>query len=152
MAPLGVPWLPLSVSLVSAVVVQVACQAFKVVFYSIRERRLALSRFISAGGMPSAHAAFVTSLSVSVGLWSGFRSDVFAVACVFSLIIAYDAWRLRGAVQDQARALQRLLTIHPELNVGALNENLGHSLPEIGAGLMVGGGAAALIYLLLRGL
>ena len=87
-ASLGVSWLPLSVSLVSAVVVQVACQAFKVVFYSIRERRLAFSRFISAGGMPSAHAAFVTSLSVSVGLWNGVRSDVFAVACVFSLIIA----------------------------------------------------------------
>lgn len=150
-APLGVSWLPLSVSLVSAVVVQVACQAFKVVFYSIRERRLAFSRFISAGGMPSAHAAFVTSLSVSVGLWNGLRSEVFAVACVFSLIIAYDAWRLRGAVQDQARALQRLLDIHPEVKVAALNENLGHSLPEIGAGLVVGGGASALIYLLLRG-
>ncbi len=147
-----VPWLPLSISLVSAVLVQLACQAFKVVLYSIRERRLALSRFISAGGMPSAHAAFVTALSVSVGLWNGFRSELFAVACVFSLIIAYDAWRLRGAVQQQAVALRKLLDVHPEVQAGKINENVGHSLPEIGVGLVVGGVFACLAYLLFRGL
>ena len=147
-----VSWLPLSISLVSALIVQVACQAFKVVLYSIREKRLAFSRFISAGGMPSAHAAFVTALSVSVGLWNGFRSEVFAVACVFSLIIAYDAYRLRGAVQQQARALRLLLDRHPEVKAGPINENVGHSLPEIGAGLVVGGVFSFLVYLLLRSL
>ncbi len=131
---------------------QVACQAFKVVLYSIRERRLALSRFISAGGMPSAHAAFVTALSVSVGLWNGFRSELFAVACVFSLIIAYDAWRLRGAVQQQARALRMLLSKHPEVDAGPINENVGHSLAEIGVGLLVGAGFSCLVYLLFRSL
>jgi acid phosphatase family membrane protein YuiD len=64
--------IPFSVSLAGALAVQVACQLFKVVLYSIREKRLAISYFISAGGMPSAHSAFVTALTVSVGMGSGF--------------------------------------------------------------------------------
>jgi uncharacterized protein len=100
--------------------------------------------------MPSAHAAFVTALSVSVGLWNGFRSELFAVACVFSLIICYDAWRLRGAVQHQARILKLLVKLHPEVEAGRINENVGHSPSEIGVGLVVGGGFACLVYLAFR--
>ena len=141
---------PLSFSLLSALAVQIACQLFKVVFYSIREKRLALFYFISAGGMPSAHSAFVTALSVSVGLWSGFRSDVFAVAAVFSIIIIYDSWRLRGAVAHQARVLTKLVERHPEVDAGEINTRLGHSLPEIAAGIAAGGGISALVHVLLR--
>ncbi len=142
--------LPLSISLLSALAVQIACQLFKVVFYSIRERRLALFYFMAAGGMPSAHSAFVTALSVSVGLWSGFRSDVFAVAAVFSIIIIYDSWRLRGAVAHQARVLTKLVERHPEVDAGEINTRLGHSLPEIAAGIAAGGGISALVHVLLR--
>ncbi len=133
--------------LASAVVVQVACQAFKVVLYSIRDRKLTLSYFVSAGGMPSAHSAFVTALSVSVGLWNGFTSDLFAVSCVFSLIIVYDAFRLRGTVQHHARVLKKLVSLHPEAGEGELTEMVGHTLGEIAAGILTGGGFAVLVYL-----
>ena len=139
----------LPVSLLTAVAVQVACQAFKVVFHSLRERRAALSWFVSAGGMPSAHAAFVTALAVSVGLWSGFQSDVFAVAAVFSIIVIYDAWRLRGAVEHHARILARVARKLPGVAEGDINQRLGHSLPEIGAGIAAGGGLAAAAWALL---
>ena len=145
-----VPKLPLSVSLVSAVVVQVACQAFKVVLYSLREKRFALSYFISAGGMPSAHSAFVTALSVSVGMWNGFGSELFAVSCVFSVIIVYDAWRLRGAVEHHARVLTMLAAQHPDLSPGPINVHVGHTPAEILAGIAAGGGFSALAYLVLR--
>jgi acid phosphatase family membrane protein YuiD len=148
--PRMVPKLPVSASLLCAVAVQVACQAFKVVLYSVRERRLALSWFISAGGMPSAHSAFVSALAVSIGLWNGFGSDLFAVAGVFSVIIVYDAWRLRGAVAHQARVLRQLAAKHPEMDAAGINVHLGHTLPEIAAGLAAGGGLAAAAYLLLR--
>jgi uncharacterized protein len=146
------PTLPLSGSLLTAVVVQLACQAFKVILYSFREKRLAFSWFFSAGGMPSAHSAFVTSLAVSLGLWNGFRSDLFAVACVFAVIIIYDAWRLRGAVARHARVLSRLLEKHPDLKEGPLNVNIGHSLPEIFVGILTGGGFSFLVYLIVRSL
>jgi uncharacterized protein len=141
---------PISVSLLTAVGVQIACQAFKVVLYSVRERRLALSWFVSAGGIPSAHSAFVTALSVSVGLGSGFGTDVFAVACVFSVIIIYDSWRLRGAVQRHAQALNALARANRKLKLETFNENIGHTLVEIGAGIAAGGALAALAHFLIR--
>lgn len=143
------PRLPLSASLLSAVAVQLACQAFKVVFYSVRERRFALSWFVSAGGMPSAHSAFVTALTVSVGLWNGFGSDLFAVACVFSVITIYDALRLRGAVEHHARILSTLVEKHPDVQAGPINVRLGHSAPEIAAGIVAGGGLAVLAWWIL---
>jgi len=147
-----VPRLPLSVSLISAAAVQVACQVFKVVYYSVRERKIALSWFVSAGGMPSAHSAFVTALTVSIGLWNGFSSDLFAVACVFSIITIYDAVRLRGAVEHHARILDQLLKSHPEITERDLNLRLGHTLAEIGVGIAAGGGLAVLSWRLLSAL
>jgi acid phosphatase family membrane protein YuiD len=136
----------LPVSLITAVAVQLACQAFKVVYYSIREKRLSLSWFVSAGGMPSAHSAFVAALTVSVGLWDGFGSGIFAVACVFSIITIYDALRLRGAVEHHARILVMLAAKHPDVETGPINLRLGHTLLEIAAGIVTGGGLAALAW------
>jgi hypothetical protein len=140
----------LPLALFTAVAVQLACQAFKVAFYSLREKRLALSWFVSAGGMPSAHSAFVTALTVSVGLWDGFGSGIFAVACVFSVIAMYDALRLRGAVEHHARILAMLAEKHPDVPAGSINTRLGHTLPEIVAGILTGGGLAALAWWALR--
>jgi uncharacterized protein len=140
----------LPASLFTAVAVQVACQAFKVAYYSVRDGRLSLSWFVSAGGMPSAHSAFVSALSVSVGLWSGFDSDVFAVAAVFSVITMYDAYRLRGAVEHHARLLVRLVSAARLRDAGAINQRLGHSLPEIAAGIAAGSGLAFVAWIALR--
>jgi uncharacterized protein len=140
----------LPLGLFTAVAVQLVCQAFKVVFYSLREKKLAFSWFVSAGGMPSAHSAFVTALTVSVGLWDGFGSPVFSVACVFSIITIYDALRLRGAVEHHARILTLLAEKHPEVPAGVINTRLGHTLPEIAAGIVTGGGLATLAWLALR--
>lgn len=138
------------VSLAVAVAVQLACQAFKVVLYSIRDGRLGLRYLFTAGGMPSAHSAFVSALTVSVGIADGFGSELFAASCVFSLIVIYDSFRLRGAVEKQARALNALLALHPEVKAGKLTEMVGHTPAEIAAGIAAGGGLAALARLLLR--
>lgn len=142
----------LALSLLVAVSAQVACQLYKVVAESIRRRRLELSPFVHTGGMPSAHSAFVTALTTSVGLSAGFDSDVFAVAAVFSLIVIYDAYRLRGEVAKHATILNRLKSA-PGLSKafdaaeritggGSLNEAAGHSAAEIVAGIIVGAGWA----------
>ena len=133
-------------ALITSVAIQLACQVFKVVFYSLKERRLSLSWFVSAGGMPSAHSAFVAALAMSVGLEDGFGSAVFSVACVFALITVYDAVRLRGAVAHHARILARLAEKHPDVSMGQLNTRLGHTLPEIVAGLAVGAVLALLAW------
>jgi acid phosphatase family membrane protein YuiD len=140
--------MPFSRSLVVAVAVQLASQLFKVVFYSLKERRLRLEYFISTGGMPSAHTAFVTALTVSLGLHHGFASEFFAVAFVFSVIIIYDLVRVRGAVHAHSRILAMFMEqiqLRPQVSLPHL---VAHTLPEIIAGLLAGGAAAAAAYLL----
>lgn len=135
--------------LITAVAVQVLCQVYKVVYYSFRDRCWAWRRFISAGGMPSAHSAFVSALSVSVGLSKGFDSDLFAVAAVFSIIIIYDSIRLRGAVQTHSRILVRLSRLLPEKDRLPVPRHVGHTLLEIAVGTVAGGILAMLAFRLI---
>ena len=141
--------MPFSRSLVVAVAVQLASQLFKVVFYSLRERRLRLDYFISTGGMPSAHTAFVSALTVSLGLHYGLASEFFTVAFVFSVIMVYDLVRVRGAVHAHSRILAMLLEQVRLRQQVVLPHLASHSLPEILAGLVVGCGAAAAAHYLI---
>ena len=130
--------IPFSPLLLMAGAIQVACQLFKVVFYSLRDKRLSLQYFFSAGGIPSAHSAFVSSLTLGIGLQNGFHSDLFAVSFVFSAIVIYDAYRLRGAVERHAKLLNRLTTRYFPEEHEKLNEMVGHTLWEIISGILAG--------------
>jgi acid phosphatase family membrane protein YuiD len=143
-----------SFSLVSAVLIQLLCQLFKVVYYSFKERRLQIHRFFSAGGMPSAHTAFVASLTVSIGLNSGLGSEVFAVAFVFSVITVYDILRVRAAVQRHSEILAVLIADREAVGEGGrdrarlrLPPAIGHTPAEVGVGAVVGALAAAVTQL-----
>lgn len=134
----------LPASLITAVAVQVSCQVFKLVFYSIADGRFTIGYLVTAGGMPSAHTAFVTALTVAVGIRSGFSSDLFAVAFVFSAIVVYDAYRFRGHVERQGKVLNRIIErYHPD-DDARVPEMVGHSLSEIAVGLVFGGGLSAI--------
>lgn len=63
----------------------------------------------STGGMPSSHSAAVTALSTGIGIQEGFSSGIFAVACVFSIIIMFDATGVRRQAGEQAIVLNMLL-------------------------------------------
>ena len=128
----------ISSALVITIAIQIACQAFKVVYYSIRHRRLEAARFISTGGMPSAHSAFVTALVVSVGLVEGWRSGAFTVAVVLAAIVVFDALRLRRTVDRHGRLLQELVTLLPEERRRFNPTVVGHSTGEVVAGVVVG--------------
>jgi uncharacterized protein len=96
---------------------------------------------ISAGGMPSSHSSLVTAVTVAVGLTQGFSSPLFALACVLSLIVIYDATGVRRHAGDHARVLNlmidELLTGHP-LAEKELKEVLGHTPREVVAGIALG--------------
>jgi acid phosphatase family membrane protein YuiD len=162
--------MPLSRSLIAAVAIQLGCQLFKVFYYSARDRRFSFHWFFSAGGMPSAHTAFVTALAVSVGLYRGFSSETFAVAFVFATIVVYDILRVRAAVQAHTDVLEALLAERapwpagtpdagdrpggePSPAVGPavqpfppLPPGVGHTRAEVLVGLVVGALAAAGLF------
>ena len=106
-----------------------------------------LRRFVETGGMPSSHAASVSSLSTMVGLHDGFRSSLFAVTLFFSLIVMYDAAGLRRAAGRHATVLNRLIDEHfknPEEGAQKLMELLGHTPFEVFVGSLLGVAGALL--------
>jgi acid phosphatase family membrane protein YuiD len=140
---------PISYALTASVLVQVLCQFTKFIVYSIIDRKISLKYAFTAGGMPSSHSAFVTSLTVSIGLYSGVNSELFAIAFVFAAIIIYDAFRLRGTVQTHSKLIKKLyqdLGKEPDVEIP---EMVGHSIPEIVVGIIAGAVFAVGVYLLL---
>ena len=129
-------------SLLVAVVVQVGCQVFKVIMNSTRTRTLAWQRLFAAGGMPSSHTAFVATLTTAIALRAGVASDLFAIACAFSVIIIFDAIRVRGAIQINSEALRQMIAPMPEASRPETSHDVGHSIPEVAVGLLVGVGSA----------
>jgi hypothetical protein len=60
--------------------------------------------------------------------------------------------RLRGAVEHHARILDQLVRSHPAVTERDLNLRLGHTLPEIVAGMAAGGGLALVAWWLITAL
>lgn len=104
------------------------------------------SRIAGSGGMPSSHAAFVSTLSTLIGLEHGFNSDLFAIVAVFSLIILYDARGVRRSVGLQANVINHLiqhlditnLEQNKEIFKTDLKELIGHTPFEVLVGTLLG--------------
>ena len=116
-------------------------QLIKFTVVAIRLRRFDFPLLWSAGGMPSAHAALVTALAVSVGLTEGFDSHEAMIAVGFGTIVLADAATLRRAAGDQAALLNRIVDRlgGPEkFGVKRLRERLGHTRREVVGGVLFG--------------
>lgn len=94
------------------------------------------------GGMPSAHTAFVVSLSTVVGLHEGFDSAAFAISFIFSLLIIRDAIGLRQFLSQHGRVLNMLIKDLPD-DIEAkyptnLVERVGHTPLQAFVGGVIG--------------
>jgi hypothetical protein len=118
-------------------------QVLKVLISLVTERKLNLRLLVSAGGMPSSHAALVAGLSTAIALQHGVASTYFAIALVFSMIVMYDAAGVRRSVGIQARLLNQMIGElflgHP-ISETRLRELIGHTPIQVfvGAGLGIG--------------
>lgn len=100
-----------------------------------REGRLAFDR-IGLGGMPSTHTTIVWTTAWLIGLREGFGSPVFAVALALAVVVMIDAMDLRRKIGRQAAALKALFP-HDDA-VARLRDRMGHSVPEVAAGIGLG--------------
>lgn len=89
-------------------------------------------RFLSSGGMPSGHAAFVSSLVVLMANQKGIGSLEFALSAALALVVMYDAIHLRNEAGKHAHVLNKLL---PEAK---LEESLGHTHLQVLVGALFG--------------
>jgi acid phosphatase family membrane protein YuiD len=104
----------------------------KFLITSVRQRRLAFD-LVGNGGFPSNHSAVVTSMATLIALREGIDHPAFGVAVTLAFVVMIDAQSLRQHVGRQAAAINRL--------AGAgkpLRERMGHTLVEIGGGIVTG--------------
>lgn len=108
----------------------------------------------SYGGIPSAHTAFVISLTTTIALINGIYSAAFAIAFFLSIIIVDDALRLRVFLGNHGKALNILRQSiykdnHLEARFPHLETRIGHSFIEVIAGVIVGIVLTLLIFFVL---
>jgi len=119
----------------------VTAQAVKVILSYMQHRKIDFRQFVSAGGMPSSHAASVSCLTVIVAREYGLASTELAIVIVFALIVMYDAAGVRRAAGRQAAVLNRIVReVHAlkGLRNERLRELLGHTPIEVIAGAALG--------------
>lgn len=127
--------------LLAALLGWIVAQTCKTALELLRQRKLNLNRLVSAGGMPSSHAALVTSLATATGRIAGLSSVAFAISVVLAAIVMYDATGVRYAVSIQARILNQIIDEafqgHP-MAAKRLYEFIGHTPIEVLVGTILG--------------
>lgn len=128
---------------VTTIVAWFTAQVLKVLIELITEKSFDLSRFVGSGGMPSSHAAFVTSLATAVARVEGVGSGTFAVAMALALVVMYDAAGVRRASGQHAKLLNWMVehwydsTPEDEFSK-RMKELIGHTPIEVLAGAVLG--------------
>jgi len=128
--------------LVAALLAFALAQSSKFFTTWYKEGRWDARQLIASGGMPSSHSATVTALSVAVGIQEGFRSATFATALVFACVVMHDAFGVRLHAGKQAEVLNQIVyelpEEHPLSETKPLREILGHTVPQVVAGCILG--------------
>ncbi|MPN00058.1 hypothetical protein SDC9_147252 [bioreactor metagenome] len=125
----------------TAIVAWIAAQFLKLVCEYFTTKKIDIGRFLTgAGGMPSSHAAVVTSVCVQTFKVCGQSSPEFAIAVVLAVIVMYDASGVRRAAGEQAKVLNTIIEKwqDPVLLEKQLEEFLGHSPFQVFAGAILG--------------
>ncbi len=121
--------------------VWLAIQIMKFITDWIVNKKPNFKRLVGAGGMPSSHSAVVATLTTLIGQEYGVESGIFAMSCVFSAIVMYDAAGVRRAAGKQATLLNKL--VENATNSGIvvsekLVEVLGHTPLQVLVGAIIG--------------
>ena len=116
-------------------------QLFKVIWDLVTTKKFNFKRILGAGGMPSSHAAVVTSLATLIGKNEGVDTPLFAISIIFAFVVMYDAAGERRAAGKQAKLLNKIIET-PGLKMGEVQEKLvevlGHTPIQVIVGAIIG--------------
>jgi len=128
-------------ALVIPVVAWIIAQILKTIIQSLRDRHFNIRYMVSAGGMPSAHTALVSSLATTMGILFGVSSGLFAISAVLALVVMYDATGVRQAVDKQSAVLNHLMDNFPKTKHEfeyILRQLVGHTRLQVAMGAILG--------------
>lgn len=139
--------------LMAAIFGWLIAQVLKTILVLVLERELKLERLFGSGGMPSSHSATVCALAASSAMCYGADSSQFAISAVVAFIVMYDACNVRLETGKQAVAIKELQQFFHDMGRQPLSEEklkelVGHTLPQVLAGAILGiiiGVVAALV-------
>ncbi len=125
-------------------------QVIKVIIDTVKSG-FCKERLYGGGGMPSSHSATVTGLIIITGALYGGASFEFVIALFFGIVVIYDARGVRFETQRQGKALNNLNEERKEegkqpLEIKRFKEKLGHTIPEIIVGMIIGIICAVVVY------
>lgn len=118
------------------------------VLLEMRKGKFSWPVILSYGGMPSSHAAVVSSLTYVMGHYEGLQSPSFALALILALLILRDATGIRWQLGNNSKIINRLIKELPddrEYTFPILHERFGHRNIEVFFGIIVGLLGAALL-------
>lgn len=132
-------------------IVVILSQLLKVLLNGYKEKKINWRFIIEYGGMPSSHAAFLTSLTTAVALTKGINSTAFAVCVIISTILIRDAFGLRMYIEKHGKILLRLIKKQPQeerikISDEVLDHRVGHTYFEIIMGIILGIILTLIIY------
>ena len=137
--------------LVTPLITWITVGPIKFLINSVKARKWAFN-LVGNGGFPSNHSAVVTCMATLIALHEGIGHPAFGVAVTLAFVVMIDANSLRQHVGRHAVALNRLArgaSADPAGEYPHLRERMGHTLVEIGGGIVTGIGMGHLIYWLL---
>ena len=123
------------------IIVGCATQSVKVLLHIIKYKKMDLKFLLISGHMPSAHTAFVVSITMVVAFFDGIYSTAFAISLVFSYIVVYDALKIRTNIGYNGEIVNKLVKEIPGIkkeNYPILRERVGHKPLEVLAGAILG--------------
>ena len=133
--------------LIAVGVAWIIAHIIKYTIVSLQGKRLDLTRqlFIS-GGMPSSHAATTVAVWMLVLLKEGADSGLFGLATLVTLIVCYDAVKVRRSVGEQGYAIQQLIKV-TKADVMLPRAAKGHTPVEVIAGSFLGGLIGLVVFI-----
>jgi hypothetical protein len=122
------------------IIVGCAVQSTKFMLSIIKHKEIKFKYLLGPGHMPSAHTAFVVSLSTTIAYYDSIFSTTFAISFVLAYIVIYDALKIRTNIGYNGQVVNKLVREIPDIakeEYPILKERVGHRLSEVfvGAGL-----------------
>ncbi len=128
------------VYLLLPIAVMVVTQIIKLLMETVRGN-FSWEHLNNYGGMPSAHAALLSSLLYLMVYLSGWESEVSIIALVLLIIVVRDATGFRQQLGLHAHLINRIIRDLPagsSYKYPLLTERLGHTPAQVVVGIIAG--------------
>ena len=129
-----------------------SAQILKTIINAIVNKDFDFHRLVGDGGMPSAHSATVTAVTTMTALEHGLGSPIFAICCIFSVIVMHDAMGVRLETGKQAKGINDMIELFMDLGQPdispekKLKELVGHTPMQVVMGFLLGIAVAFVYY------